>query len=554
MVSSSTFVSQFSSLPIQEEEEEAVKYDNESSAQHHGTTEQMLDKLLSKIGYGLFQKKLLILCGFGWLADNMWLQTTVIILPRVQDHYDVPDKWIGTLTSSLFAGMTLGALFWGPFSDSKGRKIPYTMTLVITSVFGLLSTFTFDFTSLCFMLFFLGFGVGGNMPTDGALYLEFLPKEYHYLLTFMSVFFSFGAVIASILGYLILPKWSCPDISSSTIPCDLATENKGWRIMLFTVSMVTFLMLILRTVWLKLPETPKFLMSQDRQHETFIVLQDIAKINGGHVEIDKDELSFDSQTRSKSQSDEEDSSDLMGVGGSMEDFDNDEETIVRHVLLPNGQHGVEEILIEDEKQGRGQIVRLLLGPQWRRTTILIWCIWTSTSVAYTMFNVFLPKYLETLGFEGESKPSREQVYRDYLIYSLSGVPGSVIASWLIETSLGRKGTMSASAFGSSLALFVFSMINSRITMLLSSSAVSFLGTLLYAVIYGYTPEVFETHVRGTAVGTASGLGRIAGIISPLITGVLLTINISLPLYVSVIGFFIVGLCVVLLPVETKRRE
>lgn len=317
--------------------------------------------------------------------------------------------------------MTFGAFFWGTFSDSRGRKIPYTMTLAITSIFGLLSSFTFNFWSLCLTLFFLGFGVGGNMPTDGkvsltydhpsysqclsgALYLEFLPKEYHYLLTLMSVFFSFGAVFASVIGYLILPKWSCPEFS--TEPCDMHTQNNGWRIMLFSVSIVTIMMLALRTLWLRLPETPKFLMSQARHNETIIVLQDIAKINGGHVHIDKDELSpslritneFDNRV-------------------SIEEDDN-------RVLLSTGQHGVEQIITE--KRESTKALKILLSPHWRLSTILIWIIWTFTSVAYTMFNVFLPKYLETLGFEGESVPTYKEVYWDYMIYSLAGVPGSVV--------------------------------------------------------------------------------------------------------------------------------
>ncbi|RCH83774.1 hypothetical protein CU098_006068 [Rhizopus stolonifer] len=458
-------------------------------------------------------------------------------------HYSVPDKWIGTLSSSLFAGMTFGAFFWGSYSDSRGRKLPYTMTLAITTLFGLISSFTFNFASLCFTLFFLGFGVGGNMPTDGALYLEFLPREYHYLLTFMSVFFSFGAVFASVLGYMILPNWSCPETAE---PCDVQTQNKGWRILLFSVSVVTFVMLLLRSLWVKLPETPKFLMSQDRHNETIIVLQDIAKINGGSVQIEREELP-DMRRRhpnSPPQGTNDDDYDLSQTN-HMDDNEDD----VNRVLLSSGQHGVEEIVIEEKE--KGQALRSLLSPQWRRTTLLIWAIWTITSVAYTMFNVFLPKFLETLGFEGEAMPSREQVYWDYMIYSLAGVPGSVIASWLIETRLGRKGTMAVSAFGSSLSLFIFSIINSRFTMVISSSTVSFLATLLYAVIYGYTPEVFDTNVRGTAVGTASGLGRIAGIASPVVSGILLTINTSLPLYVSVIGFGIVSLCVVLLPFETR---
>ncbi|CAO3645126.1 unnamed protein product [Mucor hiemalis] len=429
--------------------------------------------------------------------------------------------------------MTFGAFFWGAYSDSKGRKTPYTVTLVITTVFGLLSSFAFNFASLCFTLFFLGFGVGGNMPTDGALYLEFLPKEYHYLLTFMSVFFSFGAVIASILGYLILPKWSCPEDGLS---CDVSTQNNGWRVLLFTVAAVTLIMLLLRSFWLKLPETPKFLMSQDKTNETIIVLQDIAKINGSSVQIHHNELP---KMRG--------SSPVTGANDVDDEGEDDNE--VSLMLTPMDK--IATVIEQEEEQIKA--FKLLLGPKWRITTLLIWSIWTITSVAYTMFNGFLPKFLETLGFEGEAVPTREQVYWDYMIYSFAGVPGSVIASWLIETRLGRKGTMAVSAFGSSVALFLFSIISSRVTMVLSSSSVSFLATLLYAVIYGYTPEVFDTQVRGTAVGTASGLGRIAGIISPIITGILLTVNTSLPLYISVIGFAIVGLCVMLLPFETRAK-
>lgn len=517
----------FTALPTDEEDQDGLNSSRRNLNSNNSSSDEILDNLLTKVGYGLFQRKLMILCGFGWLADNMWLQTIAIILPRVQDHYDVPDKWIGVLSSSLFAGMTFGAFFWGAYSDSKGRKIPYTVTLVITTVFGLLSSFAFNFASLCFTLFFLGFGVGGNMPTDGALFLEFLPKEYHYLLTFMSVFFSFGAVIASILGYVILPKWSCPEDGSS---CDVSAENNGWRILLFTVAFVTFVMLLLRSFWLRLPETPKFLMSQDKANETIIVLQDIAKINGSAVQIHHNELPKNRKPGSDDENDE-----------------GEDDTEASFMLAPIDR--IATVIEQEEEQIRA--FKLLLGPKWRVTTLLIWAIWTITSVAYTMFNGFLPKFLETLGFEGESVPTREQVYWDYMIYSFAGVPGSVIASWLIETRLGRKGTMAVSAFGSSVSLFLFSIISSRITMVLSSSSVSFLATLLYAVIYGYTPEVFDTQVRGTAVGTASGLGRIAGIVSPIITGILLTVNTSLPLYISVIGFAIVGLCVMLLPFETK---
>lgn len=240
------------------------------------------------------------------------------------------------------------------------------------------------------------------MPTDGALYLEFLPKEYHYLLTFMSVFFSFGAVLASILAYLILPKWSCPE---NELLCDVGTQNNGWRIMLFTVAIITFIMLILRSVWLRLPETPKFLMSQYRANETIIVLQDIAKINGSAIRINREELPA-RQSPVLNPSDVEDDVNEMN-----------------QMLAPGQTDAGGQI----NHKSQARTIKLLLGPKWRTTTLLIWVIWTLTSVAYTMFNVFLPKFLETLGFAGEAVPTRQQVYWDYMIYSLAGVPGSVVS-------------------------------------------------------------------------------------------------------------------------------
>jgi MFS family permease len=96
------------------------------------------------------------------VINHVFINTNILL-----EYYVISDNLIGVLSSSLFAGMTFGAFFWGSYSDANGRKVPYTMTLLITSIFGAISSFAFNFTSLCICLFFLGFGVGGNMPTDG---------------------------------------------------------------------------------------------------------------------------------------------------------------------------------------------------------------------------------------------------------------------------------------------------------------------------------------------------------------------------------------------------
>lgn len=72
------------------------------------------------------------------------------------------------------------------------------------------------------------------MPTDGTLLLEHMPKSKQYLVTALSVFFSFGAVLSAIVAILVVPQHSCP--SNSTI-CDV-TVNNGWKYMLVTLGLI----------------------------------------------------------------------------------------------------------------------------------------------------------------------------------------------------------------------------------------------------------------------------------------------------------------------------
>ncbi|CAG8719351.1 14217_t:CDS:2 [Cetraspora pellucida] len=494
------------------------------------TRQLALDRIINKIGMGKFQKQLLWLCGLGWLSDNMWIQCVVVILPRVKVHYDVNEKFIGILSSSMSTGMMIGALFWGVLSDSYGRKKAFNLTLFFTALFGTLSAFSQSFIQLCFLLFLTGFSVGGNMPVDGALFLEFIPKTHQYLLTSLSVFFSFGAVLTSILAYFILPQNSCLELPEKT--CDVHKQNNGWRFMLISLGSLTFLMFVCRLIFFRLQESPKYLITRDHVHEAIVVLRKIAKINGNSIQIKDNDIPSTTDNSANSNYAESSSNDIPQSAGCLSN--------------PVGWLSLKLLPIKP-----------LFSRKWIKTTLLVWAIWTLVAFAYVMFNVFLPTYLEWLGLSDENTDGKSlirEVLKDYLIYSVCGIPGSLFGSFLIETILGRKGSMALATFGTSLAVFLFSTVRSRSGEVISSAMVSFLATLNYAVIYGYTPEVFEVKLRGTACGISSALGRIAGIIAPIVTGILLSINISIPLYLSASLFALSGICMILLPIETRGRQ
>lgn len=71
------------------------------------------------------------------------------------------------------------------------------------------------------------------------------------------------------------------------------------------------------------------------------------------------------------------------------------------------------------------------------STSLIWFSWTLIGLAYPLFYVFLPQYLESRGAKtGAGSP--DAVWRDYFISNVVGIFGPILAGWMCTTPLGRR--------------------------------------------------------------------------------------------------------------------
>ncbi|ESK88018.1 membrane transporter [Moniliophthora roreri MCA 2997] len=601
-----------------------------------------LDKVFSTIGFGRYQKVLLALCGLGWLADNMWIQAIAIILPRVQQHYSVPDNYIGAVSSSMFAGMMFGAIGWGTCSDLMGRSVAFNATLFFTSLFGILAAFANSFTSLCAILFFLGSSVGGSMPTDGTLLLEHMPNGKQYLVTALSVFFSFGAVLSAVVALLVVPQHSCPTDSATT--CDVSTQNQGWKYLLTALGLITLSMFLARMVFFRLYESPRYLVSAGRHQEALESLQMISRFNGSDLEIDLADVddrrpatipnnnigprksSEDSALVSRPNADEMSRSNSAGSGSDSSRVANyssmhesptplDAHSFITPPVsrMPSSSgdieeapknsdsevdHGTPTSPISPRPRPRPSLNRLsgvsshrvssiyerkvcstlprwlrrplwawwdrvmmVLAPEWLRTTVLVWVAWFGMSLAYTMFNVFLPKLLESSpngtmvsSVDGNSRPKTlEESLWDVVIFTIGGCPGAILGAYMIESPLGRRWSLAGSSFITALFCLLFITVESPWAVRASSVGISLSATAMYAVLYGWTPEIFGTEVRGTACGIASALSRVGGMIAPILGGTLLVVSRSVPVYASLTVFVLSGLCVLMLKVEESSR-
>ncbi|KAG6995704.1 MFS siderochrome iron transporter 1 [Physcia stellaris] len=124
---------------------------------------KVINKAIQDIGMGPYQWKLFGLCGFGWLADNMWLQGVALTLPQLTAEFGPSSTQVRYTTCATFIGLCLGASFWGVASDVIGRRLAFNATLFIAGVFGLAVGGGNSWVGTCALYSCLGLGVGGNL-------------------------------------------------------------------------------------------------------------------------------------------------------------------------------------------------------------------------------------------------------------------------------------------------------------------------------------------------------------------------------------------------------
>lgn len=79
------------------------------------------------------------------------------------------------------------------------RRWSFNITLFLAGVFGLAAGGSPNFITLASLLAVLGLGVGGNLPVDSAVFLDFIPASHQYLLTVMSIWWSVGQLVADLV-------------------------------------------------------------------------------------------------------------------------------------------------------------------------------------------------------------------------------------------------------------------------------------------------------------------------------------------------------------------
>lgn len=193
-------------------------------------------------------KRLLFGSGIGWALDAMDVGLISFIMAALAVHWGITPTQSSWLASVGFIGMALGATFGGLLADKFGRRHIFALTLLVYGLATGASALATGLTLLIVLRFFIGLGLGAELPVASTLISEFAPlKVRGRMVVLLEAFWAVGWILAAVIGTFVV-----------------GASESGWRWALALGMVPAFYALYVR---LHLPESVRFLESKGRHEE-----------------------------------------------------------------------------------------------------------------------------------------------------------------------------------------------------------------------------------------------------------------------------------------------
>ncbi len=183
------------------------------------------------------KNRLLVTSGLGWMFDAMDVGLLSFILAALKLDWGLSAGqmgWIGAINS---IGMAVGAVMFGMMADRIGRKHVFVLTLLLFAIASGLSAFATSLAVLMVLRFFIGMGLGGELPVASTYVSERVPaNERGRIVVLLESFWALGWILAALIAYFVMPRFD---------------KDMGWRVALILGALPAFYALYLRR---KLPD------------------------------------------------------------------------------------------------------------------------------------------------------------------------------------------------------------------------------------------------------------------------------------------------------------
>uniref|UniRef100_A0A0E0D3Z5 Major facilitator superfamily (MFS) profile domain-containing protein n=1 Tax=Oryza meridionalis TaxID=40149 RepID=A0A0E0D3Z5_9ORYZ len=492
------------------------------------------DEALEFMGFGKFQLLVLAYAGMGWVVESMEIMLLSFVGPLVREEWNISAENESLLSSVVFAGMLIGASGWGFVSDKYGRRICLLFSTLFASGMGFLSAFSPNYSSLLALRFLVGIGVGGAHVFT-SWFLEFVPAQNRGTwMVIFSCFWTIGTILEASLAWVMGVDNLCEHVNHfrTFVAVSVVISVLSWRWLLALTALPCSLLI---PFFGTTPESPRYLCVQNRTSDAMLVLERIAITN--QAALPPGVLIYHQEAKVDHSDLTSEKEDLLPVSEKECTFDN----------------------AMSSKYGGGIAALLrLLSRKLLRSTLLLWFAFFANSFAYYGLVLLTAQLSDanrscTSGQTNVVPQKDVNLYKDTFITSLAEVPGLILSAVLVDW-FGRKASMwfmlfTCCAFIGPLVLQQNELLT---TVLLFGARAVAMGS--FTVLCLYAPEVYPTSARSTGVGIATAIGRIGGVVCPLVAvGMLRSCHQMEAILVFELVLFLAGVACFLFPIETKGR-
>ena len=199
-------------------------------------------------------------------------------LPQLQTSFELTDSQAEWVVSILYLGGGFGAMIGGTLCDIAGRRRTILGTDVVFMLGAIWLYFCNSYESIILGRFVVGVGVAVSGIADVSYLHEIAPIEWRgSIVSVNEACISLGFLLAYVSGYFFSNN-----------------DNDEWRIIFGLAGLLAFIQFI---GMIKLPESPIWLASKGRIHESRLAFQ---KINCGRQQTTIDDNNINQQQQSPS--------------------------------------------------------------------------------------------------------------------------------------------------------------------------------------------------------------------------------------------------------------
>jgi MFS transporter, putative metabolite:H+ symporter len=392
---------------------------------------------LDNVPFTRWHMKARVVMGSATFFDAFGALSLAFALPVLNGLWHISLRQSGLLIGATYVGQLAGAILFSWIAERFGRVRSASIAVGIIAVMSLACALAQNFGALMACRMIQGIGIGGEMPVAAAYISELSParRRGRFFLLYEMIF-PIGLMAAGQAGAWLVPLW-------------------GWQSMFLMGGIPCLVICVLLA---RLPESPRWLISQGRLGEA--------------------------------------------------------EAIVRQVEASAGQvsGSADEVLFDARKTRWREVV----SSAYRGRTFVVWALWFCAYFVSNTLNNWLPTLYNTV-----YRLPLKQALRAASLTNVTQVLLLLICAFCIDR-LGRRKWTVACFIAGAVLLGTLGITGARGVLGVIIGCTLSYGILgsANAVLYLYTPEIYPTRMRVIGVGLATSWLRVASAVGPAIVGVM----------------------------------